>query len=249
VSNILKAFYWNPTNNFGDMLSPVVLEWISGQKVKRVPRNAEGKFLVIGSILRALQKNDIVWGAGSMYDEPLPLPSGVKILAIRGPLTRECFIKGGKNSESIPEVYGDPALLMPKIYKPVKVGVRFDIGIILNEVDKPYFKLNQTSSKIKLININDPWRKIINLICACDSIISSSLHGIIVAEAYGIPAIWIKVTDKVKGNGFKFQDYFLSTGRDYQAPVIWDVNINKAAKNILPKPIINTEKLEKAFKI
>ncbi len=50
----------------------------------------------------------------------------------------------------------------------------------------------------------------------CDEIISSSLHGIVIAEAYGIPCKWILYGNEIEGGEFKYQDYFLGTNRKIQ---------------------------------
>jgi pyruvyltransferase len=47
---------------------------------------------------------------------------------------------------------------------------------------------------------------------------SSSLHGIVVAEAFGIPVKWIAPGQDIIGGEHKFQDYFLGTGRKKQKP-------------------------------
>ena len=60
----------------------------------------------------------------------------------------------------------------------------------------------------------------IDTICACDVILSSSLHGLIISDAYAIPNVWIKLSDKVEGNGFKFKDYFLSVQRNTVEPIV-----------------------------
>jgi hypothetical protein len=52
----------------------------------------------------------------------------------------------------------------------------------------------------------------------CDVIITSSLHALITAHAYGIPAAWVIFSDAPLGDGIKFHDYFASCGHD-QSPI------------------------------
>jgi hypothetical protein len=46
--------------------------------------------------------------------------------------------------------------------------------------------------------------------------VSSSLHGIIVAHAFGIPAAWLRWSDKLSGDGVKFRDHAALVGLSMQ---------------------------------
>ena len=68
------------------------------------------------------------------------------------------------------------------------------------------------------------WQNVIDQIRSCEYIISSSLHGLIVSDAYNIPNVWIKVSEKVIGGEFKFKDYFSGVNREYKLPVTMTKN-------------------------
>ena len=48
--------------------------------------------------------------------------------------------------------------------------------------------------------------------CSANLVVSSSLHGIILAEAYGIPAILLR--NPIDKSMFKYYDYYGSTRRN-----------------------------------
>lgn len=184
------------------MLTKPILEYL-GISVELVGRKETGKLVAVGSILTNVKKNDIVWGAGLIRNKPKIAPFGVKFLAVRGPLTRK-LIQGAK----IPEVYGDPALLLPLFYKP-KSEKKYKTGVIPHYIDKKVAIIGENH----FIDIQSDWKNVVEEINSCEKIISSSLHGIVIAEAYRIPACWVKFSDNVIGGDFKFHDYLLGTGR------------------------------------
>ena len=67
---------------------------------------------------------------------------------------------------------------------------------------------------IKVIKlINKDIDLVINDILSCEKTISSSLHGLIVSDAYNIPNKWVKFNDKINGDDTKYYDYFKSVKR------------------------------------
>ena len=213
---MIKSFYYQ-SNNAGDTLTPIIVEFFTGQKVEFVERNAQGKLLAVGSIMKALRPNDVVWGAGIMRKtDTFPSVLKAKFLAVRGRRSADILRQAGAE---VPEVYGDPALLLPLIYKP-KTQLKYKMGIIPHYIEHndPVFKRLKTSENELMIDITQPWQKVIDDILSCEFIVSSSLHGLIIAEAYNVPVQWLKVSDKVLGNGFKFEDYLTGTGRILPEP-------------------------------
>jgi pyruvyltransferase len=65
-----------------------------------------------------------------------------------------------------------------------------------------------------VINPLSPIEEVIDLVLQSERIVSSSLHGLIVADAYGIPSRWIKISDRILGDGTKYMDYYSSIGYD-----------------------------------
>ena len=53
----------------------------------------------------------------------------------------------------------------------------------------------------------------------CEMIASSSLHGLIVADALGIPNWRVSFARELKGGDFKFRDYALVVGRQHFASI------------------------------
>lgn len=200
-------YYHRPAElNVGDSLSePILSYFLKGVNLRRAEKKDSGKLVSCGSVMSMVKSGDTVWGTGCIRNKELRLPN-VKFLAVRGKLTRG-LIKGS----IVPEVYGDPALLLPLIYNP-KIEKKYKVGIIPHYVDKDLVKGE------KIISVALNWKEFVNEVLSCEQIISSSLHGIIIAEAYGIPATWAVYSDKLTGGQFKFQDYFSGTGRKEQKP-------------------------------
>lgn len=227
--NMAKRLYWCGLRNFGDSLTPVVFGHFANEPWQRAGTSEKGKILGIGSILWALNEDDVVVGSGAISPEPVRVPNGTRFVQVRGPLTRMLI---GTNA-SVPERYGDPALLLPNIYNPI-TEKRYKCGYIPHYVDKALV-WNSTQCECnesghhrcdycrrrlgengRFIDIQADWKTIVDDVVSCEKIVSSSLHGIICAEAYGIPVIWMRYSNRIIGGEFKFQDHFLGTGRAFQ---------------------------------
>jgi len=67
---------------------------------------------------------------------------------------------------------------------------------------------------MKIIDIQETnVQKFIDSINECENVLSSSLHGMIIADAFRIPSARVSFSDKIVGGDFKFHDYCLSVNR------------------------------------
>jgi pyruvyltransferase len=112
-----------------------------------------------------------------------------------------------------PEVYGDPALLLPR-FLPTPHAPRYDVGVVPHYIDKRSAWLEKIAHdpRVRILDIEAGVSEFVEEVNSCAVILSSSLHGLICADAYRIPTVWIALSDEIIGGEFKFRDYRLSTG-------------------------------------
>lgn len=194
-----RLFYFKKGNNYGDVMSPWLLNKLNISF--RPVRKQHATVLMIGSIANQATPLTRVLGSGFIRRNDR-VCRFAKFIWVRGPISREMIIKAkGK----VPELYGDAALLLPQFIKASEK--EHDIGYVPHHVDynriEEGFKVDLTQGSIEDIT---------RQITKCRKVISSSLHGIIVAHAYGIPAAWVKLSDDLSGDGMKFHDHYESVG-------------------------------------
>lgn len=243
--------------NFGDELNLYLLNEISNYNIRfynrffHIPRK---NYLVIGSLIEDFSnKNSVIWGSGALYGTHGSIKAKpYSIKAVRGKLTRDFLIKEGIEC---PEVYGDPALLFPYIYVP-HVEKKWKVGII------PHIYDIKSSLISELTNIDDfhlirfdhysNWKDVIDEIVSCDVILSSSLHGLILSDAYRVPNLWVVFTGvSNKQSSFKYHDYYSSVNKCCDKP--YELSEKKSIENAVeiiktsykfisfdPRPLIDT---------
>ena len=243
----VNVHYWRKNkrggqeDNLGDYLSLVLVEemkqHLSIDDEKKLKKTKH--LYAIGSILQAGYQNATVWGSGFL-DNPLGGKFGyishgsvlrkLDVRAVRGPLTRDVLLKLG---HECPEIYGDPAILMPLFYQPKKLDKTSPYVVVRHYLDK-----EKQENDINILTTDD--QAFIDALYSSERVISSSLHGIILAESYGIPAV-LYLPQATEGDLtlYKYKDYYFGTGRT-EFPVATTIEEALAAK---PCPIPDMTKL------
>lgn len=200
-----NLYYWKgqaPHNgldtNFGDRLNWTIMHKIGVEFDWAPPEKAD--LVLMGSILEHLPRNwtGTVCGAGKMFENSHVDLSSARVLAVRGKLT-------AASTKGVPKdvALGEPALLAPAWFR--QRVTEYDLGIIPHWSDKelwPRFDHGQ------LIDVTDHPEKVIEEITKCKRIITSSLHVVAIADAFGIPRrLELFGQAKKEGGDFKFRDY------------------------------------------
>jgi len=199
------------SSNFGDSLNSELVRLISGEtptlynSAFNNPHN-ETIYMAIGSVLGWATEETEVWGTGFISDSDFitDIPKPKKIHAVRGPETRDILTCNGIRC---PEVFGDPALLMPRFYNP-KLVKTHKLSIIPHAIDRVLIpELKKQFPEAHFIDVTQDVYKFLDEVIQSEHVISSALHGCIMCYAYGVPYEHQKFSEKVLGNGFKFRDF------------------------------------------
>ncbi len=234
--------------NFGDELSKILTNKILGLTIFNIITKQGGfltkpqrRLLSIGSILHFANNNDTIWGTGvnGKMDAKSHDFKTLDVRAVRGPLTRQFLREKGVDC---PEIFGDPGLLLPLYYKKelfLNKSIKEEYIVIPNFNDMQLIKNNSN-----IVSPLLPWHKVIERIVNSKLVIASSLHGVIMAEAYGVPAMLLLPEGHAE-DIFKYQDYYLGTSRE-EFPVARSID-EALTLSPLPSPNIDLRKLLDVF--
>ena len=240
---MLINFCFAKSYNFGDAVNYRFYSLLCDNKIRKLQiGSTETHYLGTGSILKLCNDKSIIVGTGFISEDD-DLGKGYwcgglnkvykkpkKIISVRGPKTREKLIKMGIKC---PNNYGDPLILFPLIYDKFTSNNN-KIGIIPHYIDQNTKNVNVLINNLKnmgnqiiVINIlvGNKFENLIDNINKCDTIISSSLHGVILGIVYGKKTIFTEFSNNVIGNKFKFYDFFESLDIKYDIPKFDDLEI------------------------
>lgn len=213
--NGIPIKYYSAEPNVGDLLNLFLIPRITGRPVYKSHTHRFDHLAAIGSLIEGVGPKTFVWGSGSINGSgPVRTIDPAKVFALRGVKTLQLLQKEYDIDNDLP--LGDPGLLMPLFFNPHS-DQDIDVGIIPHHSEKSIAaELTSRVSKIRecrisVIDVRRHPEDFIQELKRCKFVFSSSLHGLILADAYGIPNRWIRMSDKLVGQGWKFEDYYSVT--------------------------------------
>ncbi len=225
----------SPYANLGDALSAVMVAALAGRPVRHAAFDQKVERLAAVGTIGHAQKNGHVhfWGTGldatrnpvdpSINHYVLPPNTRFTVHATRGPRTEAVLRNAGL--VNTPGIYGDPVWLLPQLWPMDHVAKTTDIGVIVHLTElTEQTPESGTQAALKRYDIPDSLKgnvRIINTltaptvaglkakieeIAACRIILSTSLHGLVIAETYGIPCAWFATYGHGSGTRLDLSD-------------------------------------------
>jgi pyruvyltransferase len=218
----VKAYWWKGRlqPNWGDWLTPLLLARFAHVEAEWTERGS-AEVVCVGSILGHIVGpwfQGTILGAGKLFPEQT-VPPEATILALRGPLS----------AKKVPGSFalGDPGLLADEL---VRIETkRYDLCIIPHWSDKSLVHDAQFTPYDRVVI--DPTMHplaIIRAIAESRKVVSSSLHGLIVADALAIPRRFEAGADfRNEGGYFKIRDHNAAVGLPFVIGKLQEADANR----------------------
>ena len=200
--------------NAGDWFSPLICERLSGRAIVYAdPRRCD--LVAAGSLLARLNKSHPlhrlgfgrplhIWGTGSLRAEDR-LTGAHRLHALRGRLT----LARCERVEAPPKL-GDAGLLAELLLDGPRAK-RYGIGVIPHLADRQHPDVAAfvaATTHARLLDLTTPVERLLAEIAGCEAVLSSGLHGLVFADALGIPNRWFEASAALRGGQHKFHDYY-----------------------------------------
>ncbi len=200
----VPAFWWDGQPNFGDALTKFVLSTVDIRAEWCLPKDAA--IIGIGSVLEHVPEDTtaIIFGTGFQFASSRKCFPRARIAAMRG---KHSATNAGIDPKEV--LLGDPGILFDR----VNVPSEYRVGIVPHYVDCEDPRLSKLEQRcgndLQLIDVRTNDAALVrDKIATCGCVLSSSLHGLVVALGLGKPVCWIELSDRVLGKGFKFHDFY-----------------------------------------
>lgn len=228
----IKLYWWRYAEkehgNFGDEITRLIIEKIFKKKVVWAsPEECTivGAGSVIDYVLETMQKNrPYLWGTGFIKESDSRIGKETfGVAALRGKLSL------GRADVTYPVALGDPGILASYLLDSAPVSKKYKLGVIPHYVDfdtPTVAQLRDLGNDVFVIDPTQECMSVIQQISECEMILSSSLHGLIVADSINVPNLRLIISENLVGGDYKFHDYYSVYENDRYAP-------------LLPKDILN----------
>jgi len=214
--------YFTRVKNIGDQISPIAVQYATGRPILWKSHSAQPRLIGLGSILHWANALSHVWGTGIMNPATrLGHLRVERIWALRGKLTHAHLARQLSGLRDVP--LGDPGYLVGRhlaALMPARAPTH-RLGVVphFQDRDHPGIAHLRGQDDVIVLDVRDPEHTFFAQMMSCEAIASASLHGIIFAEALGIPNAWLDFGPEDPGRAFKYHDWFSLADKPQASPL------------------------------
>ncbi|GAA1137199.1 polysaccharide pyruvyl transferase family protein [Kribbella jejuensis] len=207
-------YWWRPDppyrGNFGDELGPYLVGALFGLRVEWAEPDA-CEIATVGTVIEMMlsskgENRPALWGSGLFLTATDTISAGeFQIAALRGRLTRERIADLDSDV-----ALGDPGLLAYVLVEPLP-RKQHELGIVPHFLDAELPLVAQLRGRpgVTIVDVTKPAPEVVRDIARCHYVLSSSLHGLVVADSIGTPNAYVPLSNDPRiGGSKKFLDYY-----------------------------------------
>lgn len=234
--------------NFGDWLSPYIVQKYSGSKIQFQPLQDADRsvhLVAVGSIGRFIKKSSVVIGTG-ISSQDYPIEPGAKYISVRGPRTAHILRRsGGPRIES----FGDPGVVVSQIFPIIRQATNGRIALVRHHSHLALpVKLPDHIDELSVLRSHQSKiEEFFVVLNNYDAVITSAMHVYITCQSYGIPVALITFKgfeSAVHGDGIKYLDYAEGAGVESINPEAVPLDLRKVDfDNLITHQVISKEKI------
>ena len=208
---MIRSWWWNgdgdvwPKTNFGDEIMPAILSKVTGQDVEKGRLQGTEDLLVAGGSIAQFffdRPNVVLWGTGIFGDHGRHATPGWEVLAVRGPKTARAL----GLADATP--FGDAGLLAPLLLDPAEIEAHDQVVVVPHFGHRAYLEGRPETDRFRVLDPTGDPLEVVRGIAGASQVVASSLHGLVVADAFGKPSAFLGIPgDPVMGGSFKFEDH------------------------------------------
>lgn len=168
------------------------------------------------------------------------------VLAVRGRLTLRALVRLGALSEAEAAAVplGDPGIFLGALapaHRARPSGIAY-VPHLIEWMNGRAKAVAEAYPRWRLIDVRRPPCEVLGAIASAEGVFSSSLHGLVAADALGVPNRWVRLSipgHTPEDDAFKFLDYYSAFGLERE-PVAWNALGEASLSPPLPAPGLET---------
>ena len=217
--------------NFGDWLSPLLVQHVSGAPVRYQSLTSASRsshLVAVGSVGRFIKPSSVVVGTG-ISDTDVELDPRASYHGLRGPITAQVLRSGGGPAI---DCFGDPGVLLRRALPITRESTNGRFALIrhFTHVGMPLQLPEDVDELDVLVSHPARIRGLLDQLAAYDGVITSAMHVMIAAHSYGIPCALVTfegLESAVHGSGIKYRDYALGAEVGCHEPVVVPADLRR----------------------